>query len=284
MLERFTPSAEAIVLDATVEEVTDVAREIAACVARLDEVDIEDEVVEQAFTASLREGGIALGRGLAMPHAVVPGVDQPLVGFLRLRDGLEMKDAPDRRPVDLFPFVLAVPGDERLHLQVLAHLARRFRSDEILEDLRRASTEEEVRGLLVGSVEAGDSEGRSILPEATTELMVIEVEGEVASDRLLLDLAGQGHDDAIVLEGQALRRSLSRHLPLFAGFRDLFGDPGARRLVLLTTDSDQVEIVVRLVRRACRDSHAQAARVVSFPVSRSWAWTPAPDHEPSGHG
>ncbi|MGM0577233.1 MAG: PTS sugar transporter subunit IIA [Myxococcota bacterium] len=283
MVDDLMLTREAIRLDAPVESVRDVAGVAAAAITSIAGMSpVED--VKQALLDCFEEGGVCIGRGVAIPHAVVPSVREPVVGLVRAATPLELADAPDGHPVDLFFFVLAVAGKEREHLQVVAHLARIARSRSLLEALRRARRPAEVLATLDEPTRAAPAETLPDFSQGATELVLVELEGEVVSDRVLLELAEQGYDDSLVVEGQSLRRSLSRQLPLFASFRDLFGDPGSRRLVFLVTRAEEVEILVRLVRRACRDSDAEAARVLSFPLARSWTWSPAAAPESTGHG
>lgn len=68
-------------------------------------------------------GSTALGDGLALPHARVPGLTAPAVAALRLTEAIPF-DAPDGEPVRLF-FALLVPEDAHpTHLELLAALAR----------------------------------------------------------------------------------------------------------------------------------------------------------------
>ena len=66
----------------------------------------------------------ALGGGVAIPHARIPGLDAPWTLYLRLADALPF-DAPDGKPVRDF-LVILVPetGDIDAHLALLAHVAQ----------------------------------------------------------------------------------------------------------------------------------------------------------------
>jgi PTS system nitrogen regulatory IIA component len=92
--------------------------------------------------AGLREreklGSTALGRGVAIPHARVKGLAQPIAAFVRTRLAIPF-DAPDGKPVgDLL--VLLVPQaatDE--HLQLLAQAAAMFCDPPFRERLQRCT-------------------------------------------------------------------------------------------------------------------------------------------------
>jgi PTS system nitrogen regulatory IIA component len=63
-----------------------------------------------------------LGNGVAIPHAQVAGITQPVAAYVRLQTAIDFS-APDERPVsDLF-IVLLPMKTTRDHLQILADIA-----------------------------------------------------------------------------------------------------------------------------------------------------------------
>ena len=93
-------------------------------------------------------GSTALGRGVALPHARVRGLAQPIAAFLRTRLAIPF-DAPDGKPVgDLL--VLLVPQaatDE--HLQLLAQAAAMFCDPQFRERLQRCADATDVHAAIV---------------------------------------------------------------------------------------------------------------------------------------
>ena len=104
-------------------------------------------------------GSTGLGLGIAIPHARVPGIAEPLTMLLRLRTPIPF-DAPDGKLVSL-ALVIIVPADDATeqHLQLLARFAslcmdrvlrKRLLEAADAEDVRRAfvegSTEDELAG------------------------------------------------------------------------------------------------------------------------------------------
>ena len=83
-----------------------------------------------------RLGSTGLGRGVALPHGRLSGLDTPLAAFVTLRSGVDF-DAVDSKPVDLM-FALLVPEESTdEHLQILAHLAAMFSDDDFCTALRK---------------------------------------------------------------------------------------------------------------------------------------------------
>jgi PTS system nitrogen regulatory IIA component len=72
-----------------------------------------------------RLGSTGLGRGVAIPHGRLSGVQRPVGAFIRLEQPIEF-DALDGLPVDLV-FALVVPEEANDdHLQILSAIAALF--------------------------------------------------------------------------------------------------------------------------------------------------------------
>ena len=94
-----------------------------------------------------RLGSTALGHGIALPHARMPGVTQACGAFIQLEQAIDF-DAIDSQPVDL-AFALLVPQEATdEHLQLLAKLAEMFSNKELCESLRKATTDQALLGLI----------------------------------------------------------------------------------------------------------------------------------------
>jgi PTS system nitrogen regulatory IIA component len=84
-------------------------------------------------------GSTGLGHGIAVPHARITGIGEPIVLFVRMKSAIEFH-APDRKPVSLL-FVILVPehaNDE--HLKILATVSEMF-SNKAFRDRLEATTE-----------------------------------------------------------------------------------------------------------------------------------------------
>jgi len=101
-------------------------------------------------------GSTGLGRGVAIPHARIAGISQPLTMLLRLRAPIPF-DAPDGKPVSLV-LVIIVPADDETeqHLQLLARFASLCTDRKFRTRLMEAPAAEEVRHAFVGSGAAPD--------------------------------------------------------------------------------------------------------------------------------
>lgn len=120
---------------------------------------------QQAFTASEvfdallhREmlGSTGVGRGVAVPHARLAGLDRMRAVFVRLEQPVAF-DSVDDQPVDLV-FALFAPVDTRdsgsQHLRALARVSRLLRQGDLRERLRQARSADALHALLRREEEA----------------------------------------------------------------------------------------------------------------------------------
>jgi mannitol/fructose-specific phosphotransferase system IIA component (Ntr-type)/Kef-type K+ transport system membrane component KefB len=91
-----------------------------------------------------RQGGVTLGDGIAIPHARLPELQQPVVAMGVMPEGrpIQVGGAGDQL-VDIMYLVLSPPDPPGLHIQVLAAIAKMLRNKEAREGLRRAKNEKE---------------------------------------------------------------------------------------------------------------------------------------------
>ncbi len=95
-----------------------------------------------------RLGSTGMGKGIALPHARMAGVEAPRGTFLRLVEGVDFS-AIDNAPVDLV-FGLLVPEEAtQEHLQLLANLARLFSEEAVRTTLRQSEEPSEVLTLFL---------------------------------------------------------------------------------------------------------------------------------------
>ncbi|MEM7778291.1 MAG: PTS IIA-like nitrogen regulatory protein PtsN [Pseudomonadota bacterium] len=116
--------------------------EVAGRITGLDARDIFDTLLQRE-----RLGSTGLGRGIAIPHVKMKGVEDIVCLFARLDAPIEF-EALDDEPVDLI-FLLVAPehasGD---HLKALARISRLLRAPAALDALRRASDSAAIRAVL----------------------------------------------------------------------------------------------------------------------------------------
>lgn len=97
----------------------------------------------QALEAREKIGSTALGRGVALPHAQLPGSVEPLIIFVRLSSPINF-DARDAQPIDLAFLLLWPAEDTKGHLKAMSEICRALRDPRLLHQLRQVETIEGV--------------------------------------------------------------------------------------------------------------------------------------------
>lgn len=94
-------------------------------------------------------GSTGLGRGIALPHARLPGDQPPLQLFVRLARPIDY-EARDEEPVDLVILVLWPEATAEGFLPALSDTCRGLRDPQALRALRSTASSEEAAALLNG--------------------------------------------------------------------------------------------------------------------------------------
>ena len=99
---------------------------------------LESGAVLSALAAREALGSTGLGRGFALPHARVAGIERLFGLFVRLVRPLDF-EAIDGKPVDLV-FLLLIPvGAGNEHVAALAAIAREMRDEAVVKQVRKAA-------------------------------------------------------------------------------------------------------------------------------------------------
>ncbi|MEZ5851783.1 MAG: PTS sugar transporter subunit IIA [Hyphomicrobiaceae bacterium] len=96
---------------------------------------IDASLIFETILQRERLGTTALGRGIAIPHGRVSGLDHVVTIFARLDDPIDF-DATDGEPVDLLFLLLTPEHAGADHLKALARISRVLRDPLTTEKLR----------------------------------------------------------------------------------------------------------------------------------------------------
>lgn len=97
----------------------------------------ERREISNALVSREKLGSTGLGRGVAIPHGRMPGLDKPRAAFVRLARPLDF-GAIDGEPVDLVAALVVPSHFTDQHLQLLAELADIFSDNDLTLALRSA--------------------------------------------------------------------------------------------------------------------------------------------------
>lgn len=130
--ERIIPGLDARHKDQVITKVTQV---IAPTIG------LNVELVRRAVLTGENLTTFGVGRGIAIPHAVVAGIANPIGAFARLERPVDF-GAYDGRLADLVFLLLAPETDVRTLLPALSCVARRLRDREVAARLRAEDSAE----------------------------------------------------------------------------------------------------------------------------------------------
>ena len=122
--------------------------EDAAAACGLDASTVLDALIQRE-----KLGTTAVGDGIAIPHAKVPGLPKLVGFFARLARPVDF-DALDDKPVDLIFLLLAPEGGSAEHLKALARIARILRDPAMCARLRHAPNADRAYAVLTGQPES----------------------------------------------------------------------------------------------------------------------------------
>lgn len=92
-------------------------------------------------------GSTGFGRGVAIPHARITGIQRPVAALLRLRHPADFA-AADALPVELVFGLLSPENSGAGHLHALAAISRMMRDEHLRDALLDAPDAEAIYGLL----------------------------------------------------------------------------------------------------------------------------------------
>jgi PTS system nitrogen regulatory IIA component len=137
-------SAGCVALEVDAADKFKALSKVALLVGRCHQIDAE--VVERALLRREQTGSTALGYGIAIPHARIGGISNPILAFVRLSKPLKF-GAPDHKPVgNLFAILVSHYATEE-HLRILATVSSMFANESFRAQLNAAASPEEVHRL-----------------------------------------------------------------------------------------------------------------------------------------
>lgn len=111
-------------------------------------VDLPAHQLEGALLEREVQQSTVLGRGIAVPHAVLPDLPHPVMLVATTAEPVAFGE-PHQEPVRIFFALLSPPGHEGNHIRLLARICRLARQAGVLERLSAAPTPESALEVLV---------------------------------------------------------------------------------------------------------------------------------------
>ncbi|AKM11212.1 PTS sugar transporter subunit IIA [Croceicoccus naphthovorans] len=109
--------------------------------------DLDAPMVLEAMEERERLGSTGFGRGVAIPHARIPGLRRPVCVVMRLTTPVSF-DSADGLPVEIAFGLLSPDQSGATHLHALAAISRMLRDERLRDRLAEAPNDEAVFALL----------------------------------------------------------------------------------------------------------------------------------------
>lgn len=101
------------------------------------------ESVEEGLRTREEAHTTVMGRGVALPHATLGGLEEPVLMVAVSRDPIQF-GPEETEPVRVFFVLVSPPGREREHIKLLARICRLIRHPGVVESLQEADDSDEV--------------------------------------------------------------------------------------------------------------------------------------------
>lgn len=102
-----------------------------------------ENAVRSALLAREETMSTAIGNAVAIPHAYLDEIPEPVIVFVRLARPVNL-GAPDGVPTRFLFFLIGPPGSASLHLDLLAKIARLMSDNEFRFDARQARNGQDI--------------------------------------------------------------------------------------------------------------------------------------------
>lgn len=143
-----------VVLELRADSLRDAIQQIIVRIPR-EELPADPQAVIRAVQQREQVMATYVGRGLAIPHARLDGIDKPVLAFARSDEGVPLEGSSER--AELLFLLLTPSGMARIQPRLLAEIAGLFESDYMTERLRKAKAPEEViEAIRAGQQVVGD--------------------------------------------------------------------------------------------------------------------------------
>jgi len=141
-----------VFLDIEGKSKKDVIKHMATLMAEREIIE-NHTTVQKAILEREEAMSTAIGEGVALPHARLPNLKEPVLCFFRLKNPIDFS-SPDNKPVQLLFLELTDDNDDGMQLNLIAQVARFIGSDENRKKLLECKKEEEIEHLLTFDAKA----------------------------------------------------------------------------------------------------------------------------------
>lgn len=92
-------------------------------------------------------GSTGLEKGIAVPHALIKKIKEPIVALALIKDGIDF-EAMDQMPTYIILLLLGDKDNPGFQLKLLAHVCRLVKESDFVERAKKAETSQEIWSIL----------------------------------------------------------------------------------------------------------------------------------------
>lgn len=92
-------------------------------------------------------GSTGLEKGIAVPHALVKKIKEPIVALALIKEGVDFK-AVDQMPTYIVLLLLGDKNNPGFQLKLLAHICRMVKETDFVENVKKAETSRDIWSVL----------------------------------------------------------------------------------------------------------------------------------------
>ncbi len=201
-----------------------------------------DMVYEQLLSREM-EGSTGVGKGIAIPHARIEGMQDYLVFIATSKRGVNFQ-AIDHKKVHAF-FVILGPADRvNDHLKILAAISRVIMASNVIREILAARSSVGLYEAFLRNVRAVDAPPPSEEKKREYMALFIVLYIEEFLYEILEFFIEEGIDGATVLESSGMGRYIS-NIPLFASFIGFMNeDKNRSSTIVAMVPADRFESIV----------------------------------------
>lgn len=210
------------------------------------------------------EGSTAFGGQIAIPHALIEGLEDFIVCIASSHKGVDF-DALDKKKVKLFFLILGPAEKRNEHLQILAGISRTLTHEKVKKELMDAKSPLALMESFLRHLAAVKASGE---PAKKMKLMIVVLFLEDLIYSVLEYFIQEGLDGATILDSSGMGEYIS-NVPIFASFMGFLNKSKteSKTILCLIPEDREKELVKGLEGITGDMDKKQGAMVMTLDVS-----------------
>jgi len=218
--------------------------------------DIDEETIYRELNEREKHGTTGFGKGIAIPHCVIQGIDKFVVGILSCPDGVDFK-ALDGKPVKILVFIVGPSANRNQYIHLLSAVSRVLNNETTVKELLSTDNPSSLRESFLSHVVCDDR----AKDQTERALFHLFIQDESKFEGLLQIFAEIEGCSISVIEANDASYYLST-LPMFSGFLSEY-KKGYNRIIVATTKKALTNEILRQISMVTGGLHENVGIMVT---------------------